>query len=442
VEEVVNVLSTNLQSGLSSSEAERRLRVYGLNEIPVKKKSPLVMFARQFANFLIGILLVATAVSAFLGEIVDALAIFAVVLLMGVFGFIQEYRSEKTLEALKRLAMLNTDRTRVYAVVLENDRRGIEIRSFGVTAAGWSIHVNQERLAWYSSGAWYTIVVHYSVSGTTINIVAYFYDSGGTLRLSASTTITHGNVFVPAYIGVIADGLTAQYDEFIISTVDPRSVYFAGFYTGMRVEVWDNLGYLVNSTTAPASAFILNVTGDLVVGTGIDGKILVRYPDTYLCGRLSVPLDNAVLGGDVYALATSSISINLGSNKTSANVSLRVSGASLFNTTTRFLRLNTTQVLYARLILDAFTTSYALNLDMWIEGITSSTNISIRNGVPVSTFTSIVQLNLGGNNFIALSGYFTAMNEMAVVKLKLELCTALGGQGACVYYPVELILSS
>ncbi|MEM4869877.1 MAG: cation-transporting P-type ATPase [Desulfurococcaceae archaeon] len=104
VEEVVNVLSTNLQSGLSSSEAERRLRVYGLNEIPVKKKSPLVMFARQFANFLIGILLVATAVSAFLGEIVDALAIFAVVLLMGVFGFIQEYRSEKTLEALKRLA--------------------------------------------------------------------------------------------------------------------------------------------------------------------------------------------------------------------------------------------------------------------------------------------------------------------------------------------------
>ncbi|MEM4828038.1 MAG: HAD-IC family P-type ATPase, partial [Desulfurococcaceae archaeon] len=104
VEEVVNVLSTNLQIGLSSSEAERRLRVYGLNEIPVKKKSPLVMFARQFANFLIGILLVATAVSAFLGEIVDALAIFAVVLLMGVFGFIQEYRSEKTLEALKRLA--------------------------------------------------------------------------------------------------------------------------------------------------------------------------------------------------------------------------------------------------------------------------------------------------------------------------------------------------
>ncbi|MEM5823088.1 MAG: hypothetical protein QXH34_08515, partial [Ignisphaera sp.] len=50
------------------------------------------------------------------------------------------------------IAMLNTDRTRVYAVVLENDRRGIEIRSFGVTATGWSTHVNRERLAWYSSG--------------------------------------------------------------------------------------------------------------------------------------------------------------------------------------------------------------------------------------------------------------------------------------------------
>ncbi len=104
VEEVLKKLSVDPAKGLSSSEAEERLRKYGLNEIPVKKKSPIVLFARQFANFLIGILLVATAISAFLGEVVDAIAIFVVVLIMGVFGFVQEYRAEKTLEALKKLA--------------------------------------------------------------------------------------------------------------------------------------------------------------------------------------------------------------------------------------------------------------------------------------------------------------------------------------------------
>lgn len=104
IDEVVKTLSTDLSKGLSGAEVERRIKVYGLNEIPAKKKSPIVMFARQFANFLIGILIAATLVSAILGEVLDALAIFAVVLLMGVFGFIQEYRAERTLEALKKLA--------------------------------------------------------------------------------------------------------------------------------------------------------------------------------------------------------------------------------------------------------------------------------------------------------------------------------------------------
>ncbi|MEM0002208.1 MAG: hypothetical protein QW211_04870, partial [Desulfurococcaceae archaeon] len=340
------------------------------------------------------------------------------------------------------IAMLNADRTRVYAIVLKNDKSGIEIRSFGVTKAGWDTHVNQEKLPWYSSGAWYTIVVHYSVSGTTINIEAYFYDSAGTLRLSASTTITHSNVFVPAYIGVIADGLTAQYDEFIISTVDPRSVYFAGFYMGMRVEVWDNLGYLVNSITAPSSSFALGVVGDVVVGTGSDGRIVVKYPDGSVCGELTVPATDAVLGGDTYALSTRSITPSLGANKTSAGLTLYISGASTFNTTARVLRVNASQVLYARLILDSYTAPATLNLDAWIEGTSSSTSIAVRNGVPVSTSTSIVQLSTGLGNTVYLSGYFTSTSQSAVLNFKLELCTMPGGMGACVYYPIVLNLSS
>lgn len=103
VEEVLQKLNSRV-SGLSSKEAEERLKQYGRNELVAKKKSPLEMFVKQFANFLIGILLVATAISFILGEVIDATAILIIVLIMAIMGFVQEYRAERTLEALKKLA--------------------------------------------------------------------------------------------------------------------------------------------------------------------------------------------------------------------------------------------------------------------------------------------------------------------------------------------------
>ncbi|MEM3904729.1 MAG: cation-translocating P-type ATPase, partial [Sulfolobales archaeon] len=85
-------------------EVEERLRKFGRNELVAKKKSPLEMFVKQFANFLIGILLVATVISLILGEVIEATAILIIVLIMAIMGFVQEYRAERTLEALKKLA--------------------------------------------------------------------------------------------------------------------------------------------------------------------------------------------------------------------------------------------------------------------------------------------------------------------------------------------------
>jgi len=103
VEEVLQKVGSRL-SGLTSSEVEERLRKFGRNELVAKKKSPLEMFVKQFANFLIGILLVATVISLILGEVIDATAILIIVLIMAIMGFLQEYRAERTLEALKKLA--------------------------------------------------------------------------------------------------------------------------------------------------------------------------------------------------------------------------------------------------------------------------------------------------------------------------------------------------
>jgi len=99
---VVEELGASLD-GLSQEEAERRLREYGPNELVEKRKSPIVMLLSQFNNFLIFILLAATVISLFLGEYVDAALIIAIVALMGVAGFLQEYKAEAAIQALRRM---------------------------------------------------------------------------------------------------------------------------------------------------------------------------------------------------------------------------------------------------------------------------------------------------------------------------------------------------
>ncbi len=90
--------------GLSPDEARERFAVHGPNRLQEKaKQSVLLLFARQFTDLLIVILAIAAAISGLLGEWLDAAAIMAIIILNGVIGFLQEYRAEKTLEALKKM---------------------------------------------------------------------------------------------------------------------------------------------------------------------------------------------------------------------------------------------------------------------------------------------------------------------------------------------------
>jgi Ca2+-transporting ATPase len=102
--DVVQRLLTS-EEGLTSAEVKRRQETYGLNELTEEKKiSRPTIFLSQFKNALILILLVATAISAAIGNVVDATVIFAAVLLVVTMGFFFEYRSEKAIKALKEMA--------------------------------------------------------------------------------------------------------------------------------------------------------------------------------------------------------------------------------------------------------------------------------------------------------------------------------------------------
>lgn len=117
VKDVADEFSTNIDNGLDENEAKERLKKYGLNKLSEEKgRTPLEIFISQFKSLLIIILIFATVISFFLGDIIESIAILFVVLLNALLGYIQEYRADQSVKALKELVA-------PVAVVLRNGKR-------------------------------------------------------------------------------------------------------------------------------------------------------------------------------------------------------------------------------------------------------------------------------------------------------------------------------
>lgn len=102
---VVERLEADPERGLSMAEADARRTACGDNRIAGEQASrPLLLLARQFTDVMILILIAAAIIAGLVGELVDTIAIVVIVILNAVIGFVQEYRAERTLQALKRLA--------------------------------------------------------------------------------------------------------------------------------------------------------------------------------------------------------------------------------------------------------------------------------------------------------------------------------------------------
>lgn len=91
--------------GLTTKEAEKRMKSFGLNELEHKSKaSPVKIFLSQFNDFMVWVLIGATVISGFMGDTADAITILIIVIVNAFLGFFQEFKTEKSLEALKDMA--------------------------------------------------------------------------------------------------------------------------------------------------------------------------------------------------------------------------------------------------------------------------------------------------------------------------------------------------
>jgi P-type Ca2+ transporter type 2C len=121
IDQATAELSVDSSRGLCADEAQRRLSKSGENRLLEPKPRPLVLrFLDQFRNMLVLVLLLAAALAWAIGDLKDAIVILIVVVFNVTLGFYQEYRAEKTIDALKTM-LASTARVRRDGIVIEID---------------------------------------------------------------------------------------------------------------------------------------------------------------------------------------------------------------------------------------------------------------------------------------------------------------------------------
>ncbi|HSJ85816.1 MAG TPA: cation-translocating P-type ATPase [Anaerolineales bacterium] len=104
----IDALKTQTETGLSQNEAESRLTQYGRNELVEKGgRTPLKIFWEQITATMVLILVAAAVIAGLLGDLKNTIAISAIVILFSILGFVQEYRAEQAIAALKKLSVPN-----------------------------------------------------------------------------------------------------------------------------------------------------------------------------------------------------------------------------------------------------------------------------------------------------------------------------------------------
>jgi len=346
--------------------------------------------------------------------------------------------------AYKGLALINSGLNRLYEVSIYSNY--VYMRSYNVeTIGGWRV-LNSAAITGFNSNYWYTIVLNYVVTPTAVNFYVWVYDPNGNQVAYLTASSTSARRFTPAYVGLEVDGTYGTFDDFVISTADPRNVSFANLRSGLVFEIYDNVyPYPAYAFTAYSSTYSLPVVKDVVLGVGSGGEVLAYYPDYRLvCLRWVIPTSDAFLGGDSYSLGSYALSTSIDSTGTSANVSAYVSGSSSASTSFYAINLAAAQNYWVRLEVNLTASSWppsGFNADIYVEGGTQ--RIMFRGGGPWQIATDWVSIPAGSAKRIIVESASMPAGSTATLVINLTGC--VGGPnylGACVIYPLRIQLSA
>jgi len=105
ISDVLRQLSSDASKGLTGAEVQRRILEYGYNELVGKEgRTRWKILAEQLSGVLTILLLIAVLISALLGDWMEAVVILVIVILNALFGYMQEFKAEQSMAALKRMA--------------------------------------------------------------------------------------------------------------------------------------------------------------------------------------------------------------------------------------------------------------------------------------------------------------------------------------------------
>ena len=142
IEDARKNLRTNIALGLTKEEAKKRLEENGLNKLEDKKKESIVIrFIKQFNDFMIIILIIASIVSAVMAylegsnEYIDSIIIIAIVVFNAIMGLVQESKAEKSLEALKKMSA-PIAKVKIYGKILKIKNEEVVIGDIIILEAG------------------------------------------------------------------------------------------------------------------------------------------------------------------------------------------------------------------------------------------------------------------------------------------------------------------
>lgn len=338
------------------------------------------------------------------------------------------------------IVLTDTTRSRYYVFAVNSS--GYAVIGY-LDGATWRV-LGYSRVSGFSTANWYTLVLNYSRRDVANSFTLHVYDASGNLVATVSASDT---TFVTSYIGLATRTTNLLYvdvlfDDFLVSTTDPRYVTFVGIPApGYRVAIYDNLGNLVNSAVATSSTALLSIVTDIVVGTGYDGRIVLIYPNGMACLVTTIPNTDAILGGDTYIFDYRNVSIDTTTNTVTAYIgfgSNRTIGP-LFN-----ISIYPGNTRYTYLVLDKTNSVIpsTLNLNISIVNYANqqTSKIQIINGVVQSSTTSAIVLQ-GSNNYVLIEGYFTTRGQQTTIRLNIVSCST-PDLGVCISIPVTIYLST